>query len=876
MRRRSSGNSPVMASARSFFDCPAKTWTGSAGRPQPGCDVFTHCLIVGEVARGLLQRWPLALRIVLMPPGAELVAACHDIGKVSPAFYLKIRKHCAEGSLPPLDSHDFDNLDESQWGGHAGVSQLAALAMGVPALLAEVLGQHHGFRPPVGMYRADGEVFGGPSWQAERVALVAALKDALQTDWPADVSPTQARLLAGLASVADWIGSGPHFEDPAEDWHPKITQALDEAGFVPPRIRPGLGFSDLFGFAPRGIQQSLAENVTGPGVYVLEAPMGQGKTEAALYAAYRLLASGQASGIYFALPTQLTSNKLYERFIPFLQTLLQPDCIHRQGLLLHGLAWLLQTQMGEEGRPGGEWFQQARRGLLAPFAVGTIDQALMAVMNVKHGFVRAFGLAGKVVILDEVHSYDLYTGTILQQLVDQLRDWGCTVIILSATLTQARREQLLQARVGQQDYPLISSLPANAPVVREIPASPPASRQCAIHLLNDSLAALGEALRRAEAGQQVLWVENTVAEAQAVYQTLAARTASLGVACGLLHSRFTHSQRQHNEDHWVGLFGKTGWLQRAAQGRILVGTQVLEQSLDIDADFLVSRFAPTDLLLQRIGRLWRHEQTPRAAGASPEAWLLAPDLTCAIADPYTAFGSSAAVYSPYVLCRSLQSWQALESLALPDDIRSLLEHSYAERTEEGEMARWQYELANGETRQPYRRKGTQALQRLALATLATAGTTESDIHPSTRYSEQDTQDVLLLRRIRQMDTGSSELTLLDGRVCCLPVSRHSLSPRAWRESSILLQAELLKLRPAMAPPASLRKRLAALGLGNVFYLGSPEADYASLRVALVDEQDRVLTLDGQPVSDKHEYRYRDDLGYQRVTHKDQTWKTVST
>lgn len=868
MLRRPAKTAAMPEVAVKFALCPAKTWQNSQDQTLPGRDVFSHCRIVGEVAREILQRWPQALHQALFPANAHLVAASHDIGKVSPTFYLKIRKHCAAGSLPPLDNPEHDPEKEKQWGGHAGVSQLAALAMGVPTLLAEVLGQHHGFRPPVGIYQANGEVFGGPAWQAERVALVDALKEALQADWPAQVTPSQARMLAGLTSVADWIGSGPHFENPADDWRPRITQALDEAGFVPPRIRPGLSFPDMFGFSPRGIQQSLVESITGPGVYILEAPMGQGKTEAALYAAYRMLAAGQATGIYFALPTQLTSNKLYERFEPFLQAILQPDCIHRQGLLLHGMAWLMRTQMGEEGRPGGEWFQQAKRGLLAPFAVGTVDQALMAVMNVRHGFVRAFGLAGKVVILDEVHSYDLYTGTILQQLVSQLRDWGCTVIILSATLTQARREQLLQVNVARQDYPLISALPLDASAVNEIPAPPPPARQYAIQRMNDNRAALDEALLRAEAGQQVLWVENTVAEAQAIYQTLAARAAGMGVACGLLHSRFIHSQRQHNEDRWVGLFGKQGWPQRAAQGRILVGTQVLEQSLDIDADFLVSRFAPTDLLLQRLGRLWRHPDTPRVGNASAEVWLLAPDVASAIADPYTAFGPSAAVYSPYVLCRSLQSWQAITSLTLPDDIRRLLEHSYAEQAEEGDMARWQYELLNGETRQPYRRKGTQALQRLALATLATVGSTESDVNPSTRYSEQDTQDVLLLRGIRLRDDGSSELTLLDGRVCHLPVSRHCLSPREWRELSITLQAELLKLRPAGAPPASLRKRLAAFGLGNVFYLGSPEVEHAPLRVALVDGQDRVMTLDCQPVSDKHEYRYRDDLGYQRVTRKD--------
>ncbi len=851
-----------------YSACPAKTWQDHTGQTLPGRDVFTHCQIVGEVARAILERWPRKLCDALFPEQAYLVAACHDIGKVSPTFYLKIRKHCSEGSLPPLDNRDYDGLDESQWGGHAGVSQAAALAMGVPPLLAEVLGQHHGSRPNIGARQADCEVFGGPTWQAERVKLVDALKEVLQTDWPSQVSPPQARMLAGLTSVADWIGSGPHFENPDESWQPRIAQALDEAGFVPPRIRTGLSFTDLFGFAPRGIQQSLVASISGPGVYILEAPMGLGKTEAALYAAYLLLAGGQATGIYFALPTQLTSNKLYERFVPFLETILQPDCIHQQVLLLHGMAWLVQTQMGEEGRPGGEWFLQSKRGLLAPFAVGTVDQALMAVMNVKHGFVRAFGLAGKVVILDEVHSYDLYTGTILQQLVAQLRDWGCTVIILSATLTQARREQLLQTTVSRQDYPLISALPLGTPAVTEIPASPPPVRHCAIHLLHDTQGALDEALRRAEAGQQVLWVENTVAEAQSCYQILAARATNLGVACGLLHSRFPHSQRQHNEDRWVSLFGKQGWPQREAQGRILVGTQVLEQSLDIDADFLVSRFAPTDLLLQRLGRLWRHADTPRVANASAEAWLLAPDVASAIADPYTAFGPSAAVYSPYVLCRSLQSWQTLTRLTLPDDIRPLLEHSYAEPEEEGAMARWQYELAHGETRQPYRRKGTQALQRLALATLATAGVTESDTHPATRYSEQDTQDVLLLRRIRMLDAGVSELTLLDGRVCHLPHARHRLTPKAWRELSITLQAELVKLRPASAPPALPRKRLVALGLGHVFYIGSPDADYAPLRIALVDEQDRVLTLDGQPVSDTYTYRYRDDLGYQRVTHKD--------
>ena len=127
--------------------------------------------------------------------------------------------------------------------------------------------------------------------------------------------------------------------------------------------------------------------------------------------------------------------------------------------LLHGNAWLKQTQMGVESQPGGSWFEPTKHRILAPFGVGTIDQALMAVMNVKHGFVRTFGLAGKVVILDEVHSYDVYTGTLLNVLVCALRQLQCTVIILSATLSTDRRTELLGEAPTKHGYPQVSSIP---------------------------------------------------------------------------------------------------------------------------------------------------------------------------------------------------------------------------------------------------------------------------------------------------------------------------------------------------------------------------------------------------------------------------------
>lgn len=854
------GSSATGSAALAFKVCPAKTYQQADGTTVIGRTVANHCQIVGEVAKAIIARYPADLASILFPVDAPFAAACHDIGKVSPCFVEKLRRACSAGhcSIAPLT--DINPDLERQWGGHAGVSQVTAKAIGAPEYIPEILGQHHGFSPPVAGRRAEDESFGGLAWQQEREALVAELKAQLQMDWPQVSSVAQARLVAGLTSVADWIGSGQYFEDPAAPWRERVSQALDDAGFVPPSYQQGLTFEQVFGFPARPAQVQLIEQVTAPGVYVLEAPMGLGKTEAALYAAYQVLASGQACGIYFALPTQLTSNKIYERFNAFLAAILAPDCRHRS-LLLHSNAWLLEeTEMGEDGRPGGAWFNHAKRGLLAPFAVGTIDQALMAAMNVKHGFVRAFGLAGKVVILDEVHAYDAYTGTLLDAVVELLRSLHCTVIILSATLNRERREQLIGGALTSDAYPLITAA-ANATPLVELPVTQSASHRVAIRIAEQEAEAITEALERASQGQQVLWIENTVGEAQQRYLDLAARASELGLACGLLHSRFTADGRQRIEDRWVNLFGKPGWGERQQQGRILVGTQVLEQSLDIDADFLVSRFAPSDMLLQRMGRLWRHANTPRVDGACCEAWLLAPALDPAVANPRQAFSSSASVYSGYVLCRSLEVWQGLSEVKLPEDIRSLIERTYALRSEEGDMARWLDELDNG-TRW---RTGRKAMRQLARVTLAQAGNTLPESKAQTRYSDMESCEVLLLRNLQLLPAQKqSRLTLLDGQQVLLPWDRHRLVRREWRQRSALLMRQVVRVPLPDAPVQLPIDSLDKTGLQHCFYLGSPQLDEAVLRVALLDASGTLRALQGVRIHEKHVLEYRDDLGYRVI------------
>jgi CRISPR-associated endonuclease/helicase Cas3 len=845
--------------AITFRSCPAKTYLQSDGTTVIGRTVVEHCQIVGEVARALISTYPDHLRSRLFPQGALFAAACHDIGKVSPYFFEKIRQACTPGYSLLKAQPGINPKLENQWGGHAGVSQVTANAINAPEFVAEILGQHHGFSPPVAGYRATDDVFGGPLWQQEREALVAELKNLLDADWPQVESVPQARLLAGLTSVADWIGSGEFFENPNAPWQTNIGRALDNAGFIPPIYQPGLSFQQVFGFEPRPAQQQLIDAVAMPGVYVLEAPMGLGKTEAALYAAYRMLGSGKANGIYFALPTQLTSNKIYERFNEFLRSILAEDCQHRS-LLLHGNAWLMDTEMGEEGRPGGAWFNHAKRGLLAPFAVGTIDQALMAAMNVKHGFVRAFGLAGKVVILDEVHTYDAYTGTLLDALVELLRALHCTVIILSATLNRDRRQQLLGCELASDAYPLITAVPRNHDL-NELSVPTDGSQMIAVRLLEQNEPAIQEAIERALQGQQVLWIENTVVEAQQRYLDLASRAGELGLACGLLHSRYTADDRKGIEDHWVNLFGKSGWPGRQQQGRILVGTQVLEQSLDIDADFLVSRFAPSDMLLQRMGRLWRHADTPRAISATCEVWLLAPQLERAIASPPQAFGNSAFVYSPYVLCRSLEVWQGLQSISLPQDIRSLIEQTYTQHVEDGDMATWLHELDNG-ARQ---RAGRKAMRQLARVTLAESGNTLPEGKAQTRYSETESCEVLLVRGLTQVSKLKySQLTLLSGEQVVLPWERHRLGKRDWRQLSAKLMRQIVSVRVQDAPLQLPIETLTKLGLHHCFYLGNPEQNEAILRLAIVDETGSLQGVQGACVHEKNALDYRNDLGYRVI------------
>lgn len=799
--------------------CLAKTHVGKHGI-EAGRTVEAHCRIAGAVAQRLLERmfrvWAPGKEI--FPENSWLAPLAHDIGKICPTFQKKLYDKLNDGeSWPQLQAVDI-KIEET-WGYHAAISFAAMKEVSGMEALAWSLGLHHATN--ISQKPHDCEQFGGKGWADARKKLLNHLKGS--HPWPNAASLTESLLLGGLTIISDWIASGDIFSDPQLPWADLVDPALDNAGFVYPEIYENLSFEEIFGFKPNSCQMELANAVNGPGVYILEAPMGMGKTEAALFAAYKLLSSGQACGLYFALPTQLASNMINQRINAFLKRILIKPV---KAVLAHSDAWLARWQMQQAGcelSPNGQWFDHGRRAILAPYAVGTVDQALMAAIRVKWAGLRLFGLAGKVVILDEIHSYDEYTGKLVKSLIEHLVSMGSTVVILSATLSQAKRCEFLSgkeknAMKGESAYPLLtSSLPDKTITARK--PEKPASKTVSLKFEKNDELAIEEILDRAASGQQTVWIENTVQMAQDVFRKLAARASGLGIETGLLHSRFIMGDRFKNEAHWTALLGKDGRYgtkNRSDCGRILVGTQVIEQSLDLDADFLVSRFAPADMALQRLGRLWRHERKSRPGNARCEAWLLAPLLVDALENPEKAFADSGSsyVYSPYALARSLEACQNKDKLRLPEDIRALIESASSKREEIAGSP-----LGNAQIRE---KKIVDMKIGQALYSLSSIGSLLDEDVAGTRLIENESAKVLLLRDVNQT---AGACRLLDD-------ARLDLSGRPAGDERMNIAAklasQLVKVSVSIAPekaPKAIQKMFAPF-----FY----DAKKGNMRILLID------------------------------------------
>lgn len=416
--------------------------------------------------------------------------------------------------------------------------------------------------------------------------------------------------------------------------------------------------------------------------------MGEGKTEAALFAHAQMQASRGSRGFYFALPTQATGNSMFRR--------IEHDFLARLGKsrvdlqLTHGAAVLnddferlkfaCTVEDEEKDVVAREWFSHNKRALLSPHGVGTIDQALLSVLNVKHQFVRLWGLGRRTILFDEVHAYDLYTQTLIERLISWLKSLDCDVILLSATLTNDSRQRLASSFGATQvckstSYPRITKVQGHTATAETFQVRPTQFllRTCAAELegLSQHLVQLSQA------GGAIGCVVNTVSRAQKLYQMV--KEALPNEKIVLLHSRFPVHLRLKIEDLLNISVGKESTPEQ--RRLVVIATQVIEQSLDIDFDVMTSDLAPVDLLLQRSGRLHRHAGRSRPGPLSSATLYVAgiqPDGSIPKLTPY----GWTFVYSRHILLRSAWlCWSRLEQqVQLPGALQgddSLVELCYS-------------------------------------------------------------------------------------------------------------------------------------------------------------------------------------------------------
>ena len=458
-------------------------------------------------------------------------------------------------------------------------------------------------------------------------------------------------LLAAITVISDWLGSNEQFfpfcsksMELSEYWaNYALANAEKAVATLPKRssITPFNGIKNLFPFIAKPTplqQQALSCQLTniGPELFIMEDVTGAGKTEASMILAHRLMAAGKAQGIYIGMPTQATANGIYQRTAKVYGQLYQADS-HPSLVLAHGASYMnptftqtiinldnisQQKYLNNDNSASSEcneWFVDTRKkSLLAEVGVGTLDQALMAVMPFKHQSLRLLGLRHKLLILDEVHAYDSYMVKLLESLLHYHASQGGSAIILTATLPFFLREKLLNAFYSgltstpssltfntDLPFPLFTQLNQKNLAEQAIDTRDEVKRQVKIDWIDNINSGIEKIKKAIEQGKIICWIKNSVADAISLYQQIKQNLHLDTKQILLFHSRFAYCDRLAIEQKTIEWAGKTS-NNTIRSAKIIIATQVIEQSLDLDFDEMISDIAPIDLLIQRAGRLQRH------------------------------------------------------------------------------------------------------------------------------------------------------------------------------------------------------------------------------------------------------------------------------
>lgn len=692
----------------------------------------------------------------------RLLAAAHDVGKASPAFAVQVpflADAMGEAGLkvdPAIRNHPDRPLVRHELVSYLAFERWArdrGAVLDVAQQLAGVIGTHHGRPLASGLLdaaRSRPKMTGEGIWESVREELlnrIAAHPDVaphVDRIFSTPLRQTDLVLLSGMLIVADWIASNSEFFPLVEAGRSREFDTGERAREAWRRFSPAPGwqpaeqeFADIEamfrarfelpdGSVPHPAQREfvdLARTRTDPCLLILEAPMGGGKTEAALAAAEVLAARHGANGIFVALPTQATSDGMFSR----VRSWAEWARIGTSIFLAHG-----RSQLNDEfdelsrasrfhsidheraghrtSRSGGlrsgsviahRWFAGNKKGPLANLVVGTIDQILFGALQSRHLALRHLALAGKVVVIDEAHAFDVYMGQFLESAVEWLGAYGVPTLILSATLPAERRRALVRVYErgrrsergirtsrhpaalreldrgleGDIGYPVLIASGEDGPRVR-LPEWSGRRQVIGLERIDDSQETLAELLRNrlAEGGCAVV-IRNVVRRAQETAEYL--RKALPDVPVTLTHARYLAEDRARKDRDLLDRFGSP----RRSTGRparaVVVATQVVEQSLDLDFDLMITDIAPIDLLLQRTGRLHRHE---RSQDDRPPA-VRTPSLVLTGAewgeDPPAIDSGSRRIYGDHLCLRTLAELRGRDHLTLPDDIAPAVQRVYA-------------------------------------------------------------------------------------------------------------------------------------------------------------------------------------------------------
>lgn len=679
-----------------IFDLWAKT-----GPNEKWLSLPYHLLDVGACAEALWEYLPSRSKQVAFdvlgekaPATVAFLAASHDVGKANRFFQSKSapRRSAMAWMKPAQD-------EPCRHGQATGVFLSKWLrdrwrrpkSWALPIALA--VGGHHGTfynDATAQLLEVDGEPWS--RFGNDLIDLLNRIYDPRPPEGDDGRFGEFLGWLAGFVSVADWLGSHQRMQTwktqgneesavaHSREAKSRAREALVDLGWVRPRTESIQRIEDLLGEGrlPNPLQLAAESIGSDWDFAIIEAPTGEGKTEAAFQLASPFLAQGD--GLYLAMPTVATANGIYPRVERFLG---EQDVRLLHGRAAHG-AFVAAPSAGDEDpvAPAEDWFAGRNRGLLTPYGAGTIDQALLAALAVKHGFVRLFALAGKVIIFDEIHAYDFYMAALICRLLEWLKALGCRVILLSATLPNERKRNLLRAwGVNGEDpcpYPSIAWT-SSGDLAKSCTFSVRSRKPLTFQLFETEDIvdlAIDHAYQKVRDGEGYgAVVFNTVAHAQRAFEVLRER---LGDKVMLFHARYVFEDRERIEKDVLSRFGKEALREGSL---LLVATQVIEQSLDLDFDFMISELAPIDLLIQRAGRLHRHNRTSGGVLSSPGEPDSRPNPEFLVLAPQE---DRSLIYYNSILRKTRLLLRVGLTLADPEDVSKAVESVYSDAQFEDE------------------------------------------------------------------------------------------------------------------------------------------------------------------------------------------------